>query len=84
MWRPDRSTPPWWTWTSFERATKFIAGLVWANAEVGRDQVRWEVFAFILAIWAGTEAPRVLRALLGLREASERPADVTPTDSARP
>lgn len=84
MWRPDRSAPPWWTWTSFERAVKFAAGLMWANAEVGRDQVRWEVFAFILAVWAGTEAPRVLRSLLSLRYGSEKPADATSTDSVPP
>jgi hypothetical protein len=79
----DRAAPSWLTWTSFERAVKFVAGIFWANAEMGRDQVRWEVFAFILAIWAGTEAPRVFRGLIDLiRKESPPSAGVTSTDSA--
>ena len=61
---------------------KFAAGLVWANSEVHRPDPHLEVFAFIIAIWAGTEAPRVLKGLLELRRLPPS-ADDTSTESVR-
>jgi hypothetical protein len=67
------------TWTQFERAAKFIAGLVWATIEI-QGQGRLEVFAFILSVWGLTEAPRVLRMLLELKAGGGDSGD-TATDS---
>jgi hypothetical protein len=76
-----------WTWTQFERAAKFTAGLVWAHIEI-QGQARWEVFAFILAAWGLTETPRVVKGLLDLRSSGSDDTGTAspprPSESASP
>jgi hypothetical protein len=56
------------TWTQFERATKFLAGLVWGTLELALWGGRLVPLLFIGAVWGLTELGH---AFARLREVSQ-------------